>query len=156
IKWISHKTATTSTSGSVKFETIQSQGQPNDTSKECRLTQCLQHVNIIKFLGMLTDTTNQATGLGTSDYLLTSFFIVLEYMPNGALGDVPITTTFSENEIRKYYKDLVEGIHYIHGQRIVHRDVNPNNILIDGENRLKVKQKKSPLRDARRLFISPK
>ncbi|KAF6775573.1 hypothetical protein AHF37_05302 [Paragonimus kellicotti] len=128
IKWISQKAGslTKSKSGSVRCETLQSQGQPNDIPKECRLTQRLQHVNIIKFLGMLTDTSNQAIGL------------VLEYMPNGALGDVPITTTFSENEIRKYYKDLVEGIHYIHGERIVHRDVNPNNILVDGENRLKI------------------
>ncbi|KAF7255291.1 hypothetical protein EG68_07077 [Paragonimus skrjabini miyazakii] len=128
IKWISHKAGslTTSTSGSVKCETIQSQGQSSDIPKECRLIQRLQHVNIIKFLGMLTDTTNQAIGM------------VLEYMPNGALGDVPITTAFTENEIRKYYKDIVEGIHYIHGERIVHRDVNPNNILVDGSNRLKI------------------
>ena len=35
-----------------------------------------------------------------------------------------------ENVVRKIAKDLVQALHYLHSNRVIHRDMKPQNILI--------------------------
>ena len=75
----------------------------------------LPHERIVKYLGSNEDMNN---------YI---FLICLEYMPGGSLytclhkdgKDNP----FEENRVRKYTKQLLEGIKYLHENNIVHLDI---------------------------------
>jgi serine/threonine protein kinase len=38
----------------------------------------------------------------------------------------------------KYSRELLDGIAYLHSQRVLHRDVKPSNILISSEGSVKI------------------
>ncbi|KAG8993622.1 pkb-activating kinase-like protein [Tulasnella sp. JGI-2019a] len=68
-----------------------------------------------------------------------SLYFVLELEPNGEL----LTTirrlgSFSSPLVKHYTAQLVDAIAYIHSMGIIHRDVKPENVLIDAERRLKI------------------
>src|SRR5438876_11057334 len=64
-------------------------------------------------------------------------FIVMEYAPNGTLRQhhpkgtrVPLATIVS------YLKQVASALQYAHEERLVHRDVKPENMLVGGQNQI--------------------
>ena len=62
-------------------------------------------------------------------------FLVMDYLPNGTLRQrhrrgeqVPLPTVVS------YVKQVAEALHYAHEQRLIHRDVKPENMLLGRRN----------------------
>lgn len=47
-------------------------------------------------------------------------------------------TNFNSVNIKKFMHNIVSGVHCCHLQRIMHRDLKPQNILIDQNNNLKL------------------
>lgn len=43
-----------------------------------------------------------------------------------------------ENMVKKFMSQLVEGVRYCHGHRVLHRDLKPQNLLIDRDGNLKL------------------
>ena len=41
---------------------------------------------------------------------------------------------FHSDTIKKYSKQLLSGIEYLHSKNIIHRDIKPSNIFINGPN----------------------
>lgn len=66
-------------------------------------------------------------------------YMVLEHAKGGELfsqitRDGPLT----ETEARRYFQQLVSALHYCHSNGVTHRDIKPQNILLDHEGKLKV------------------
>lgn len=65
--------------------------------------------------------------------------MVLEYVPNGELFDYILKKNrLSEEEARKFFRQLITGIKYIHDQNICHRDIKPENLLLDKDMNIKI------------------
>lgn len=43
-----------------------------------------------------------------------------------------------ENMVKKFMSQLVEGVRYCHSHRVLHRDLKPQNLLIDRDGNLKL------------------
>jgi serine/threonine protein kinase len=66
-------------------------------------------------------------------------YIVLELAKGGELFDyVSISGKFPEDLARFYFKQLLEGLNYCHQKGIAHRDMKPDNLLLDHQYVLKI------------------
>ncbi len=68
-------------------------------------------------------------------------YVVMEYIPGArTLRDTMPFEGFKKNEkgfrewVRNYFLPLLEGLESVHELRIVHRDMKPENVLLDGPN----------------------
>ena len=71
----------------------------------------LAHPKIIKLLDVHIDTEKEIT------------YMILEYAEGGTLYDKIKMSSVSKNQIKKYFKDVCEGLSYLHSQNIMHRDI---------------------------------
>jgi len=90
--------------------------------EEIAIMKKMNHIGIVQLYDVIYDNIN--------DYV----YIVMEYCSGGDLSEAIHTHTkknkkFSENEIRGYFRQLAEAFGYLFKQRILHRDVKPQNIL---------------------------
>ena len=66
-------------------------------------------------------------------------FIVLELVGGGELFDfVALGGRLSEATARYYFKQLLDGLGYMHAQGYAHRDLKPENLLLDRDYVLKI------------------
>lgn len=85
----------------------------------------LRHKNIIQFY----------ESFESKDYIL----IIMEYISCGdLLSYVRRRSRISENVAKFIFKQIIEGIQYIHSKNVVHRDIKLDNILIDLNNSIKI------------------
>lgn len=70
---------------------------------------------------------------------LNTILLVLEYCPGGELFDILYYTQYlSAKTARTYFLQMIEGIKACHDSGIVHRDIKPQNLLMDGNYMLKL------------------
>ncbi|KAF2900563.1 hypothetical protein ILUMI_05634 [Ignelater luminosus] len=53
-------------------------------------------------------------------------------------GELVGSVSWNYPRICKYLREIVEGLVYIHGQGIIHRDLNPMNIFLDSKDHVKI------------------
>ncbi len=51
---------------------------------------------------------------------------------------ITVMGSFPEEVCRYYFKELLDGLDYLHKNGIAHRDIKPENILFDSECTLKI------------------
>jgi serine/threonine protein kinase len=97
--------------------------QVHDFINELRRTVLLQHPNIVKILDF---------GIRTHD---NTAFIIMEYAPNGSFRDrFPRGTRVPLDIIVTAVKQVASALQYAHDQRVIHRDVKPENLLLNARN----------------------
>lgn len=74
---------------------------------EVEILKAIDHPHVVKIYEFFEDQNH--------------IFIVMEFMDGGELFDkIKDSEYFSENQSRKYMKDLLEAVNYLHKQNIVH------------------------------------
>ena len=64
-------------------------------------------------------------------------FLVMQYAPNGTLRQrYPKGTQVPLDAIVSYTRQVAEALHYIHQQKLIHRDVKPENMLLGPQNEI--------------------
>jgi serine/threonine protein kinase len=92
--------------------------------------QSLSHKNICKEIEAKYNATfNDADGSKKQ-----VCYIVLELCENGDLTRVVKKGGVSERIVRKWAKQIIDALGYLHGRNIAHRDVKLQNILLDENN----------------------
>ena len=84
--------------------------------KEARNIASLDHKNIVPIIDVFEEN-------GTAYY-------VMKYIA----GTLPLGTAMREDDALRYIRQIASAIGYIHGKRMMHLDIKPNNILLDDEN----------------------
>ncbi|XP_030546084.1 serine/threonine-protein kinase GRIK1 isoform X1 [Rhodamnia argentea] len=98
-----------------------------DVLREVLIMKILEHPNIVNLVEVIDDP--------ETDH----FYMVLEYVdgkwayegsgPPGGIG---------ENTARKYLRDIVSGLMYLHAHNIVHGDIKPDNLLVTSSGIVKI------------------
>ncbi|XP_057899815.1 serine/threonine-protein kinase PAK 1-like [Melospiza georgiana] len=67
-------------------------------------------------------------------------WLVLEYMDGGALSDIISTTSLYEDEAAAISRECLQGLHFLHSNHVIHRDVKSDNILLRTDGSVKLGQ----------------
>jgi len=85
----------------------------------------LFHINIVQYLGFEE----------TADF----FSLFLEYVPGDSIGAcLRKHGKFEDQIIRSFTGHVLDGLEYLHGNGIIHRDLRTNNIYVDSSGICKI------------------
>ena len=100
-------------------------GDKTRFEQEIRILQEMRHPRIVQLYDLYRDSIN--------------YYIFMEYCPNGELfSHIVSRKRLPEDEVRYYFKHILDGIAFIHSFHIAHRDLKPENVLIDADGFAKI------------------
>eukprot|EP01018_Ginkgo_biloba_P032981 Gb_25413 [translate_table: standard] len=71
----------------------------------------------------------------------TKIYIVLEFVTGGELFDKIVNHgRLTEDEARRYFQQLINVVDYCHSRGVYHRNLKPENLLLDSHGNLKVSE----------------
>jgi MAP/microtubule affinity-regulating kinase len=105
----------------IKFINPAAMSSANDMDgvfSEANMLKAMNHKNIVKILNLYT--------LKTSEVV-----IVMEYLEGGELFEcVKEKGHLPEEDAKIYFKQMADAIHYCHKEKLIHRDLKLENILL--------------------------
>ncbi|KAI3644835.1 hypothetical protein MP228_010999 [Amoeboaphelidium protococcarum] len=85
----------------------------------------LHHINIVETLDLVQDEKHR-------------WCEVMEFCPGGDLYEILRGGKMTMIEINCCYKQLINGIEYLHSMGVAHRDLKPENLLVDAHGHIKI------------------
>ncbi|XP_024384722.1 serine/threonine-protein kinase GRIK1 [Physcomitrium patens] len=98
-----------------------------DVLREVSIMKRLDHPNIVKLYEVIDDPQSD------------KMYLVLEYAEGNRIfeGSGP-PGGIGESVARRYFRDVVAGLLYLHGHNIIHGDIKPENLLLSGNGSIKI------------------
>ncbi|XP_028044951.1 serine/threonine-protein kinase par-1 isoform X2 [Monomorium pharaonis] len=94
--------------------------------REIAILKKLDHPNVVKLVEVLDHPDKD------------NLYLVFELVHRGEILLIPTDKPLNEATARRYFRDVVMGVEYLHYQKIVHRDIKPSNLLVDRDDRIKI------------------
>mmetsp|Transcript_44294 Transcript_44294/g.118168 ORF Transcript_44294/g.118168 Transcript_44294/m.118168 type:complete len:189 (-) Transcript_44294:62-628(-) len=101
-----------------KGNDARAQAAQAEIEQEVDLMKTLRHPNIVQYLGTERDDN--------------SLYIFLELVPGGSITSMLAKYgKFKEPIIQGYTREILQGLQYLHANKILHRDIKGSNVLVD-------------------------
>ncbi|KAK8951123.1 Mitogen-activated protein kinase kinase kinase NPK1 [Platanthera zijinensis] len=101
------------------------QAHIRELEDEVKLLRNLSHPNIVRYLGTVREEE--------------TLNILLEFVPGGSISSLlGKFGSFPEAVIRMYTRQILQGLEYLHRNKIIHRDIKGANILVDNKGCIKL------------------
>ncbi|CAN4119354.1 unnamed protein product [Withania somnifera] len=111
----------------LKLRVAPSETAMGDVLREVSIMKMLCHPNIVNLIEVIDDP--------ETDH----FYMVLEYVEGKwVCEDSGPPCVLEENKARKYLRDIVSGLMYLHAHNIIHGDIKPDNLLVTAPGRVKI------------------
>lgn len=94
------------------------------TAEFC-ISSTLHHANIVETVDLVQDEQQR-------------WCEVMEYCPGGDLYAAIKKGGMSPSEVECCFKQILNGVAYLHGQGVAHRDIKPENLFFDAHGHLKI------------------
>ncbi|OHT13642.1 CAMK family protein kinase [Tritrichomonas foetus] len=92
---------------------------------EIRINQQLHHPGIVQLIDLLKDDQN--------------YYIIMEFCPNGELFQYIISRgRLEEGEAKIFINQVLKALRHVHSCGVCHRDMKPENLLMDEVGRIKI------------------
>lgn len=94
----------------------------NKLAMEDAYLRQFSHPGIVKFIDFFT-----ADGIP---------YLIEEYVSGHDILDSFKSNSAPESKVLKYAREILDAVAYIHGQKMVHRDINPGNIMLRQDDKI--------------------
>ncbi|BGP41908.1 hypothetical protein JCM10449v2_005903 [Rhodotorula kratochvilovae] len=94
------------------------------TSEFC-ISSTLHHQNVVETVDLVQDEQHH-------------WCEVMEYCPGGDLYAVIKKGDLGPAVINSYFKQILQGVAYLHSMGVAHRDIKPENLLLDAKGHVKI------------------
>ncbi|XP_014673937.1 PREDICTED: cyclin-dependent kinase 9-like [Priapulus caudatus] len=109
------------------------EGFPITALREIKILQLLYHENVVQLIEICR---TKATQFNRNK---STFYLVFEFCEHDLAGLLSnFNVKFSLGEIKKVMQQLLNGLYFIHSNKILHRDMKAANILITKNGLLKL------------------
>ncbi|XP_055639087.1 cyclin-dependent kinase 9-like [Toxorhynchites rutilus septentrionalis] len=109
------------------------EGFPITALREIRILQLLKHENVVNLIEICR------TKATANNRYRSTFYLVFDFCEHDLAGLLSnINVKFSLGEIKKVMQQLLNGLYYIHSNKILHRDMKAANVLITKNGVLKL------------------
>ncbi|KAL8944417.1 MAG: hypothetical protein Q9216_000468 [Gyalolechia sp. 2 TL-2023] len=108
-------------------------GFPITALREIKLLKMLSHPNILRLEEMAVERTKGEGRKKAIMYMVTPY---MDHDLSGLLENPKVQ--FSEPQIKCYMLQLLEGLRYLHANKILHRDMKAANLLISNQGILQI------------------
>ncbi|KAM4622828.1 cyclin-dependent kinase 12 isoform 2-T2 [Discoglossus pictus] len=111
------------------------EGFPITAIREIKILRQLIHTSVVNMKEIVTDKQDALDFKKDKG----AFYLVFEYMDHDLMGLLESgLVQFSEDHIKSFMKQLMEGLDYCHKKNFLHRDIKCSNILLNNSGQIKL------------------